>query len=226
MKTKQPQQFKSQWWASIIYPNDFITTEYIDRVIIQCHIPCILSPLHDRDSLDGYPLRSGLRNELIEDIWKKPHRHIMFMFPRAVACQTYDYILKKFYDFGIQLVGAEMVGNGTAMARYFVHMDNPEKAQYKVSDMLYYGGLNQSILKLDKMNSIQQDKIRNIVVQTIINKKLIDVIEVYMYFQSIGEDMLSDYALKNTALVEKFCRANYYRYNPRVPPRQKHEVIT
>lgn len=150
----------------------------------------------------------------------------MFMFPRAVSRKTYDYIMEKFEEFNIFLVGAEMVLNGVSMARYFAHLDNPEKHQYNAHDILYYGGLNPSILKLDKLNSVQQDKIRHTVVQAIINNKLVDVIDAYLYFESIGEDMLADYVLKNSALVEKFARANYYRYNPRVPPRQKHEALT
>lgn len=223
-KANQPP--KTQWWGSIIYPNDLITIEYINDVVIRFHLPCVISPLHYRDSLDGYPKRSGLCREIIEDCWKKPHYHIMFMFPRAVKRETYEFIKSKFLDYNITLVGSEMIGNGTSMARYFVHLDNPEKAQYKICDIMYYGGLNQGLLKLDKMNTFQQDKLRDAVVWTIINRKLMDVIDVYMYFQSIGEEMLSDYALRNSALVEKFCRANYYRYNPRVPPRQKHEAIT
>ena len=214
MKTK-----KSQWWGSIIYPNERIDISYIDRVVITLHIPCIISPLHNRDSIDGYPLKTGLRNENIIDMWKKPHYHIMFMFPRAVSQTTYKFIIDKLDNFGITLVGNEPIIDGSAMARYFCHLDNPEKAQYKMSDMLYYGGLNFDILKLQKFNIVQKQILRNKLIDDILFHRFLDITEVDMYYQSC-DDIMLEFARDNRSLVVEYCKGNY-NHLMRCPPRQK-----
>lgn len=210
---------KSQWWASIVYPNENVTIEYLDKVVIKFHMPCIISPLHDRDSKDGFPFRYGLRGETIIDEWKDKHYHIMFMFVRAVKKESYEYIKDRFMDYGIQLVGSEMIKNGTSMARYFCHMDNPEKHQYSTRDYLYYGGLDEGILNLDKMNKVQTDKIRRSVAMTIFKYKFTSIEDVCLYFESIGESFITDYCLKNTAMVEKLCRDQFYKVKARDSPR-------
>lgn len=203
--------YKSQYWASIIYPNSRITIEYLDRVVLGLHLPCVISPLHNRDSKDGYPIRSGLKGENVIDEWKKSHYHIMFMFPRAVGLCSFEYIKDKLYfDYEIELVGHENIFDGPAMARYFCHLDNPEKQQYNKDDMLWYCGLSPDMLITYKKNPVEEKKIRRKVIRDIIFYQLCDLVEVEEHF--FDDDILLDYAETHTSMIEKYCRANFYKY--------------
>lgn len=206
--TQSTQQTKTQFWSSIIYPNRTITIEYIDKRVKELHIPCIISPLHNRDSMDNYPIISGLRNEIIIDMWKKKHYHIMFMFPRAVGLKTYEFIKSKLFQYGIELVGSENVFDGSAMARYFCHLDNLEKAQYKIQDLLFYGGLDLSILHISKFNPVQEALLRDRAITDIKRYKLCDVNELDDFYDGIDEVML-EWTRKNIHTLKEYTKANY-----------------
>lgn len=218
-KYKQPP--KSQFWSSIIYPNNFVTIEYLNSVIIRMHLPCVLSPLHNRDSKDGFPKYSGLKNEIIEDEWKKPHYHIMFMFPSAVSLVSYKYIIDKFQSYEVTLVRHELIKSGSSMARYFCHIDNPEKHRYSQDDMLYYGGLDDSILDIPKYNKFQENALRNYVIKCIIKNKICDLVDLDLYFDSIGDESTLFYVQSHSSIFEKYVRAMYWKCNSRVLPTSK-----
>ena len=87
------------------------------------HIPCHISPLHDKDL--GYDGKS----------FKKSHYHVMIMFDSVKTRKQAENIFKK-----IGGVGVEVVNSPRAYARYLCHLDDPDKAQYPVEDVVSYGG--------------------------------------------------------------------------------------
>lgn len=107
-------------YASVIYPES-APTDWKTK-IEDLKIPCFISPLHDCDkNADG------------ED--KKPHYHIMLMFD---SVKTREQAQEIFLIIGG--VGCEVVNSVRAYARYLCHLDNPEKAQYKIDDVISFGG--------------------------------------------------------------------------------------
>lgn len=112
------QRFRN--FASIVYPDsapeDFI--EYLSGL----HIPIFVSPLHD---LDINP-----NNEP-----KKPHYHILLMFEGKKSTKQIMDLLKP-----INCVGLEVVCSIRSYARYLIHADDPNKAQYKADDVVCLGG--------------------------------------------------------------------------------------
>lgn len=111
---------RTRTYATIIY-TESAPTNWKDMLQDE-HIPCHISPLHDKDTTeDGTP--------------KKPHYHIMLMFDSVKTRQQAEKIFRK-----IGGVGIEPVNSPRAYARYLCHLDNPEKAQYPIEEVVSYGG--------------------------------------------------------------------------------------
>lgn len=108
---------------------NFATVVYLDsapenwrEIIAGLCIPCFISPYHDSDiNVDGEP--------------KKPHHHVQFMFEGKKSVNQVRDIIAQFGG-----VGCEVIGSIRGYARYLCHLDNPDKAQYNVSDVAAYGG--------------------------------------------------------------------------------------
>lgn len=109
-------------FASIGYTESLVPNwmEMLDEY----HIPVIIGPLHDRDVNEDGEM-------------KKPHYHVMFMFSGKKSPEHARALFE-----ALGFVGLEIVEDGPAMARYFCHLDNPEKAQYSVMDVRTLGGVD------------------------------------------------------------------------------------
>lgn len=115
MATKRTRNF-----ATVIY-EDSTPENWLD-ILTDLHIPCFVSPLHDKDvKEDGSP--------------KKPHRHVQFMFD---GVKTVDQVQKIISNFNG--VGCEVLESVRGYARYLCHLDNPEKAKYSISDVIELAG--------------------------------------------------------------------------------------
>ena len=108
-------------WTFLVYPDS--APENWRDIINAEHIPWIESPLHE-----------GEKNPDNESE-KKSHWHVMLMFE---SIKTFEQI-KRFTD-SINSPIPQMVASGPGLVRYMVHLDNPEKKQYSISDIKSYGG--------------------------------------------------------------------------------------
>lgn len=113
-------QGRTRTYATIIYtesaPKDW------QEILQEEHIPCHISPLHDKDiNKDG--------------TLKKPHYHVVLKFDGIKTRKQAEKVFKK-----IGGVGAEVVNSPRAYMRYLCHLDNPDKVQYPVEEVVSYGG--------------------------------------------------------------------------------------
>lgn len=119
-KTKKSQRTKS--YATLIY-QDSMNPQWRD-LLSSLHVPALVSPLHDKD-----------KNE--DGSAKKAHYHVLLLYP---AQKSREQASEDIAVFGG--VGCEQVKNSTGYARYLIHADNPEKAQYAPSDVQAFCGAN------------------------------------------------------------------------------------
>ena len=123
-------------WALIFYPEDLPEDwkEQVDGL----HVKWVEGPLHDRDvNADGTP--------------KKPHVHTLFMFENV---KHEEQVMDLFRDlFGQTDTGSvpgvpkpQQVSDRGAVVRYMAHMDNPDKAQYDVKDIIGHNGADPAEL--------------------------------------------------------------------------------
>lgn len=111
---------RSRTWATVVY-NDSATPNWQD-ILREMAIPCFISPYHDKDlNPDKTP--------------KKPHWHVLFMFDGVKSKEQ----IKEICDI-LCSVGQENVGSTRGYARYLCHLDNPEKAQYSLNEVIALGG--------------------------------------------------------------------------------------
>lgn len=127
---------------------NFVTVVYPEsapdnwRVILsEQFIQCFISPLHEKD-------------ENPDGTSKKPHYHVLLMFDNV---KTIEQAKEVFALIGG--VGCEVVKSLRGYARYLCHLDNPEKAQYDISDVECLCGADYiSIigLAIDKLKAIDE----------------------------------------------------------------------
>lgn len=113
---------RTRSWTFVLYEDS--APENWSEIIDDMHIEWIESPWHDKDiNADGEP--------------KKKHKHLLLLFQGK---KSYEQI-KEITDMLNQPI-PQRCHNAKAMVRYMAHLDNPEKAQYSVSDIKAHGGVD------------------------------------------------------------------------------------
>lgn len=107
-----------------VFQYDDSAPENWRELLDEKHIEWIESPLHDKDiNADGTP--------------KKPHRHLLLMFG---GVKSYEQVLE-FIGF-LNSPIPQRCHNAKSLVRYMAHLDNPEKAQYSISEIRGHGGVD------------------------------------------------------------------------------------
>ena len=149
-----------------IYP-DSAPSDWIMR-LRRWHIPCAISPLHDKDTYDsdkiiicwklnekgeviikdGQPVPETDEDGNVKTIlkhkcgdYKKPHFHVMIAYGNATTAKTFMKIID---DIGGVVPPWEHmeVCSVPSMYRYFAHLDDPDKHQYDIDDVILLGGFD------------------------------------------------------------------------------------
>lgn len=117
---------RSRNWVIVFYP-DSAPENFMDVISGLC-VKCFLSPLHENDvNADGTP--------------KKPHYHLLLMFSGKKSCDQIQEISDLLS--GVKVIQYECaVRDCKAVARYLIHLDNPEKFQYPRDSVVSFGGVD------------------------------------------------------------------------------------
>lgn len=115
---------RARQWTFIAYP-DSAPDGWQDWLASQ-GISALISPLHDKDvNPDKTP--------------KKPHWHVMLSFK---GMKSYKQVLEIAKGTIHGTIPEVLRGDGTGMARYFLHLDNPEKHRYSEADLRSIGDVD------------------------------------------------------------------------------------
>lgn len=107
-------------FATVVYPES--APDGWQEIFSEQFVPAFISPLHDKDI-----------NPTGEA--KKAHYHVVIMFDSTKTVEQAKEIFDK-----IGGVGCEKVNSIRGYARYLCHLDNPEKAQYSIDDVVSFAG--------------------------------------------------------------------------------------
>ena len=139
MKEEKNKVIKTRNYATVIYEDS--APKNWREILQEQFVPAFASPYHKDDiNADGEK--------------KKPHYHIMIMFDNTKTPEQAKTIFDK-----IGGVGCEKVNSLRGYARYLCHLDNPEKAQYKIEDVISFCGADyQEVIALasDKYKVIEE----------------------------------------------------------------------
>ena len=141
---------KNRYWAFVVFFEN--KREFkkkmaeIVRFLDEKHVKYTISPIHLKDkNPDGTK--------------KKPHVHVMVCWdgPTTYKCAA--------DNFGAIAANGhlESVVSARGMYRYFIHADNPEKAQYKDEDRIHGGGFNPAELLSETDKKIVMQHIQKLI---------------------------------------------------------------
>ena len=125
-------------WTWICYPES-APENWIEQ-LNRLHLQFAVSPLHDADVN-------------ADDTEKKHHWHVYCTFPGK---KSFDQILALSQGICKGTI-PKKVENPIGLIRYFIHLDNPEKTQYKREDIQTFGGLDiDSFFEVSKMQQLRK----------------------------------------------------------------------
>lgn len=120
---------RTRGFAFVLYPES--APDNWREILDDLHIQWAESPLHEFDV-----------NETGEV--KKPHWHIILNFDSVKTIEQVKKLIEPLHG-TIPI----MVNSIRGMVRYFAHLDNPEKYQYPVDQIIGHGGMDvQDLLRL------------------------------------------------------------------------------
>lgn len=109
-------------WTIVVYPDS--APENWRDILDAIHIEWVESPLHDKDiDPTGEP--------------KKAHYHVLLMFG---GIKSYEQVLEITQMLNCTI--PKRVHNAKSLVRYMAHLDNPDKAQYDMSNIVSHGGVD------------------------------------------------------------------------------------
>ena len=126
---------KARYWTVVVYPESS-PPDWIEKVK-QTHLAYMISPIHDRDVT------------AVGDV-KKAHYHLVLMWENPTTFSNVREVLKPITE-----VCPQAVNNLGRLARYLVHMDDPDKAQYDVAD-IQAGGVDVEEMLYSQNNRAKQ----------------------------------------------------------------------
>lgn len=179
---------RARTWTFIVYPES--APENWRDLLDEYHVPWVESPLHDKDiNPDGTV--------------KKAHWHVILLFDGK---KSYEQV-KELTD-SINAPIPQKTANTKGLVRYLIHMDNPEKYQYKRDDIVCHSGAD-----VDEYFSLSSSSRRVVlwdIVKFIRENKVESLSEFMGYIQSNDKlDWFDVVANHNTLIVKAVIDSNY-----------------
>lgn len=171
-------------FATVVYPES-APQDWLEK-LAEAKIEALVSPLHDKDkNPDGEP--------------KKAHYHVILMFETVKTIEQVKEITEK-----IGGVGVEKINSLRGYARYLIHADNPEKAQYNKADIKQFGGADyESICSLasDKYAAIRE------MIQYCTTNEIISYADLLRYAAEQNENWFRCLCDNGTVVMKEFLKS-------------------
>lgn len=184
---KNMEKKRTRNYATVVYPES-APVDWINLLREQC-VPALVSPLHDKDVNNDGTL-------------KKEHYHVMLLFD---GVKTQEQAKEVFELIGG--VGIEPIKCVRAYARYLCHLDNPEKAQYNIDEVIacagadYYTMIN---LASDKYSAIAE------MIDFSLENGVDSYAQLLMYAKNNREDWFRVLCDNGTVTVVQFLKSKYW----------------
>lgn len=192
---------KRRIFAFVLY-EESVTKDYLKQLEDR---PVILSPWHDNDKND-------------DGSTKKKHRHALYIGKGNVSPQFISTLME--WTGGV-LYPREIV-DPDAMIRYFIHADNPEKAQYSINDMICCGGTEERMKQAfqNKQKAVAKSNPYLIDNTMFLNKfreinndtNFMDFSEfIYYVLDNVEDTQFLDACMAKHIIITKLLQCNYFK---------------
>ncbi|MBG9368262.1 replication protein [Streptococcus sp. NLN64] len=182
--------YRAKKYTLVVYPQDM--PENWRDILRELHWDVVISPLHDKDTNPDGEL-------------KKPHHHVI------VSAGASWITMKDLAEMGKRLRGVatpQRCSNPKGMVRYFIHADNPEKAQYKRGDIEVYG--NFDIERYFKSSISEDREVRQEIVTYIFENEITELADLIDYTIANNE-LWDDYIASHTLYINQIIRSVRHR---------------
>lgn len=190
-ETSGNKETRTKTWTIVLYPESCPNNwrELLDNY----HIEWVESPLHENDN--------NPTGEL-----KKAHWHILLAFG---TLKSYEQV-KEITD---SLNGPipQKCHNAKALVRYMAHLDNPDKTQYKITDIVAHGGVD--LAELLKPSSSERYTIISDMLLYIRTNKIVEFQDIMDYAIENEFERWFPLLCDNSAyIVGQYIRSQRHRY--------------
>lgn len=176
---------KSRYWAFIVYPES-IKENWIDILEEKGLVFCV-SPIHDQDI-----------NPTGEK--KKEHYHVLVEYEGP---KTYKSVKEITDEIGATI--PKKIESLRGYYRYLAHIDNPEKAQYKIEDIKEYNGFKIAL------TNTETTMIKADICELIIEKNIKEYADLLDYYRNIGDYDYWDIASNHTYFFDKYITSRRHK---------------
>ncbi|RAN54119.1 hypothetical protein B8A31_01555 [Dolosigranulum pigrum] len=189
MTNSKNKMVKGRDWTFIVYPES--APDNWRSILDDTFMKWIESPLHDKDvNPDG---------EI-----KKPHWHILLSADGPITDKAVKKILKP-----LNCPEPRKVGSSRGLVRYMTHMDNPEKYQYSLDDIVAHNGADiASYFELTVTNKIT---IMKEIVEFIYEHKIDNYADFLMTCIETSDDWFDVAINYNTLAINKMIDAMWHK---------------
>lgn len=130
-KTGKTAEMRSRIFATVVYPES--APENWMELLEGTHIAAMVSPLHCMDTLP-----TGEQ--------KKEHYHVLWRYAGVKSIAQAQEVVSLIGGAG----AVEVVSDFRGYARYLIHLDSPDKAQYSPEDIRCFGGADWAEVALSE----------------------------------------------------------------------------
>lgn len=190
---------RSSKWTFLLYPES--APKHYQEILNKMQVPWILSPEHDRD----VNIKTG---EL-----KKAHRHGALFFE---SLKSYSQVSELVSENLHSPEHVEVVMSPKGMYDYFTHAENPEKTQYKVSNIESGAGFDLNKFLIEQ----NADTYMNDVIDIIEDNDFTEFEELVYYARD------NDYSLLTLIVDHTFFFSKYLDSRRNNPKRKQPEIDT
>ena len=185
---KSNKETRARAWSFIAYP-DSVPADWEQILTERFNLQWARSPLHDSDFN-------------ADETQKKPHWHIIVTFTNV---KSYEQV-KEISD-TINATIPQKVHNLQGLMRYFIHLDNPEKAQYDIKDIKAVG-INAELEILGQVDF--NKKLKNEILEIIRGNDITEYCDLCDFLQYDYAEHF-EYATNHTLLFSSYLKSRRHK---------------
>lgn len=186
------QDKRARVWSFIGYPDESLPENYAEILSDEMHLCWAESPVHDAD-LNG------------DGSEKKKHIHFIVTFEGMKSFEQVKEITDR-----LHCPIPQKCRNPRGLVRYFIHLDNPEKHQYRVEDINAHGGFElEDYFK--KSNAENREILKQILDFCYDNEitEFCDLVEIV--FKTGNDEWLDIITNRNTIFVSQYLKSKHFK---------------
>lgn len=179
-------------WTFVGYPGDSLPDDYVSILSDVLHLCWCESPVHDAD-LNG------------DGSEKKVHIHFIVSFEGNKSFEQIQEITDR-----LHCPIPQLCRNVRSMVRYMIHLDNPDKHQYKREEIQVHGGFS-----IDEYFSRSQTENRDVLKEILkfcVDNQISEFCDlVEAVFKMDNNDWIDIITCRNTMFLSAYLKSKHFR---------------